>query len=102
MIRKERKACYLSYLKPGVFYCLETLPSASDIWQAIAKLNFILDPFVGCIVRIIVIRNAPLVHGKALARLQHTIYLLVATNLCKKSSSLIFSITRGNKVDDKP
>jgi hypothetical protein len=57
---------------------------------------------VGCIVRIIVIRNAPLVHGKALARLQHTIYLLVATNLCKKSSSSIFSITRGNKVDDKP
>ena len=80
----------LSYLKTGIFDCLKTLPSASDIWQAIAKLNFILNPFMGCVVWIIVTSNAPLIYSEALARLQHTVYLLIAVNLCNKNTNLVF------------
>ena len=84
----------MSYLKPSIFNSLKTLPSTSDIWQAIPKLNFILDPLVGCIVWIIVIGNAPLIYSKALTRLQYTIYLLIAANLCNKNTNLVSNTTR--------
>lgn len=90
----------ISYLKPSIFYCLKTLLGASNIWQAIAKLNFILDPFVGCIVRIIMISNAPLIYSKALTRLQHTIYLLIAANLCSKNTNLTLPLQK-IKTDNK-
>jgi hypothetical protein len=76
------------------------LLGASNIWQAIAKLNFILDPFVGCIVRIIMISNAPLIYSKALTRLQHTIYLLIAANLCSKNTNLTLPLQK-IKTDNK-
>lgn len=79
--QKRGKAQRLHYLKPSIFCSLKTLLSASDIWQAIAKLDFILDPLVCCIVRFIVISNTPLIHSKTLARLQYTIDLLIAANL---------------------
>lgn len=63
---KEKRESAMSYLKPSIFNSLKTLPSTSDIWQAIPKLNFILNPLVGCIVWIIVIGNAPLIYSKTL------------------------------------
>lgn len=64
----EKGESAMSYLKPSIFNSLKTLPSTSDIWQAIPKLNFILNPLVGCIVWIIVIGNAPLIYSKTLPR----------------------------------
>lgn len=90
MTKQKKTEIIISYLKPSIFNSLKTLPSTSDIWQAISKLDFILNPLVGCIVWIIVISYAPLIYGKKLTRFQYTVDLLIAANLCnKKINSLL-------------
>jgi hypothetical protein len=88
----------LTYLKASIFYCLKTLLSTSYIGQTIAELNFILNSFMGCIIGVIVISNAPLIYSKALTRLQNTIDLLIAANLYNKKYQLSLTLQKESKL----